>query len=76
MLKIRAGGSKIQIRFTFLRTIFWAPKQYKNRPHIVKKGESMYIISQKYGIRLKNLYKMNYFDIDHQIKIGDRIRIR
>ena len=52
-----------------------APKQYKNRPHIVKKGESMYIISQKYGIRLKNLYKMNYFDIDHQIKIGDRIRI-
>ena len=53
-----------------------APKQYKNRPHIVKKGESMYIISQKYGIRLKNLYKMNYFDIDHQIKIGDRIRIR
>ena len=53
-----------------------APKQYKNRPHIVKKGESMYIISQKYGIRLKNLYKMNYFDIDHQIKIGNRIRIR
>ena len=53
-----------------------APKQYKNRPHIVKKGESMYIISQKYGIRLNNLYKMNYFDIDHQIKIGDRIRIR
>lgn len=36
----------------------------------------MYIISQKYGIRLNNLYKMNYFDIDHQIKIGDRIRIR
>ena len=53
-----------------------APKQYKKRPHIVKKGESMYIISQKYGIRLNNLYKMNYFDIDHQIKIGDRIRIR
>ena len=53
-----------------------APKQYKNRPHIVKKGESMYIISQKYGTRLNNLYKMNYFDIDHQIKIGDRIRIR
>ena len=53
-----------------------APKQYKNRPHIVKKGESMHIISQKYGIRLNNLYKMNYFDIDHQIKIGDRIRIR
>ena len=53
-----------------------APKQYKNRPHIVKKRERMYIISQKYGIRLNNLYKMNYFDIDHQIKIGDRIRIR
>lgn len=36
----------------------------------------MYTISQKYGIRLKYLYKMNNFDVDHQIKIGDRIRIR
>lgn len=53
-----------------------APKQYKNRPHIVRNGESMYTISQKYGIRLKYLYKMNNFDVDHQIKIGDRIRIR
>lgn len=53
-----------------------APKQYKNRPHIVRNGESMYTISQKYGIRLKYLYKMNNFGVDHQIKIGDRIRIR
>ena len=27
--------------------------------NVVREGESMYYISQKYGIRLKNLYKMN-----------------
>ena len=41
-----------------------APKQYKKRPHTVMPGESMYTISQKYGIRLKNLYKMNHLSPD------------
>lgn len=31
----------------------------EHRTHVVRAGESMYSISQKYGIRLKNLYKMN-----------------
>lgn len=53
-----------------------APKEYKNRPHIVKSGESMYTISQKYGIRLKYLYKMNNLSPDYQIKVGDVLRIR
>ena len=40
-----------------------APKQYN--VYIVKDGDSMHTISQKYGIRLKNLYKMNRKDGDY-----------
>lgn len=52
-----------------------APKEYKNRPHIVQNGESMYLISQKYGIRLSSLYKKNHLSPDYQIKVGDKLRV-
>lgn len=41
---------------------------FKN--HFVKKGESMYIIAQLYGLRLKNLYKMNRMKIGEEPTIG------
>jgi len=53
-----------------------APKEFKNRPHRVEPGESMYIISQRYGIRLKNLYKMNDLSPDYVIRTGDLLRVR
>ncbi len=53
-----------------------APKEFKNRPHRVEPGESMYIISQRYGIRLKNLYKMNDLPADYIIRTGDLLRVR
>lgn len=53
-----------------------APKEYKNRPHQVKSGESMYTISQQYGIRLKNLYKMNDLPPEYVIRVGDFLRLR
>ena len=53
-----------------------APKEYKNRLHTVVAGESMYTISQRYGIRLKYLYKMNNLSPDYQIKVGDVLRVR
>ena len=53
-----------------------APKQYKKRPHTVQAGESMYSIAQKYGIRLKNLYKMNKLSADYQIYPGAKLRVR
>lgn len=53
-----------------------APKEFKNRPHQVVTGESMYSIAQKYGIRLKNLYKMNDLPPEYMIQVGDRLRIR
>lgn len=53
-----------------------APKQYKKRPHIVQPGESMYSIAQKYGIKLKKLYKMNHLSPDFTIYPGARLRVR
>lgn len=53
-----------------------APKAYKGRMHYVREGESMYTISQLYGMRLKSLYKMNRLSPYYQIKVGDRLRIR
>lgn len=53
-----------------------AMKAFKNRPHIVKAGESMYSIAQTYGIRLKSLYKMNHMDPDDSIQVGMKLKIR
>lgn len=53
-----------------------APKDYKGRLHYIKAGESMYSISQKYGIRLAALYKMNKLSPSYQIRVGDTIRLR
>lgn len=54
-----------------------AEKTYRNRPHTVRNGESMYSICQLYGIRLKNLYKMNHLSPDtYQVRVGDRLRVR
>lgn len=44
--------------------------------HIVKEGESMHTIAQAYGIRLKNLYKMNGKDADYIPLVGHRLRLR
>lgn len=52
-----------------------ADKAFKNRFHIVKAGESMYSISQYYGIRLKYLYKKNNLDANYQIKVGDKLLV-
>ena len=52
-----------------------ATKEYKNRPHIVQNGESMYLISQKYGLRLSSLSKKNHLSPDYQIKVGDKLRV-
>lgn len=52
-----------------------ADKIYNGVEHIVKPGESMYSIAQKYGVRLKSLYKKNRFTTDHELQVGDRIKV-
>ena len=45
--------------------------------HVLRAGESMYSISQKYGIRLKNLYKLNKMDAeDPSPEVGTILRLR
>ena len=53
-----------------------APKEYKDRRHHVRSGESMYSIAQHYGIRLKSLYKMNRLSPDYSLRVGDELRLR
>lgn len=44
--------------------------------YIVRDGDSMHSISQKFAIRLKSLYKMNRKDGDYIPEVGDRLRLR
>lgn len=44
--------------------------------HIVKDGDSMHSISQMYGIRLKNLYKMNKKDAEYIPEVGNKLWLR
>lgn len=53
-----------------------AGKKYKNIPHVVKAGESMYTIAQFYGIRLESLYDMNRLHKDYTIQVNDCLRVR
>lgn len=52
-----------------------ADKKYKKMPHVVKTGESMYSISQRYGIKVKSLYKKNKLPDDYMPQVGDRLRV-
>lgn len=54
-----------------------ASKDYINKPHIVQPGQSMYDISQMYGIRLKNLYKLNGLSPrEYEIQVDNLIWLR
>ncbi|MDO4779494.1 MAG: LysM domain-containing protein, partial [Bacteroides sp.] len=47
-----------------------------NSYYIVEEGDSMHSISQKYGVKMKSLYKMNNKKGDYMPEVGDRIRLR
>ena len=53
-----------------------APKDMRGQLHTVAAGESMYTIAQRYGIRLKSLYKLNRLTPDYSIRVGDQLRLR
>lgn len=44
--------------------------------HVVEEGESMREISQRYGIRLARLYKMNEMSVADVLREGDIIKLR
>ena len=52
-----------------------ALKKYQS--HIAKSNESLYTISQTYGIRLERLYDMNpIYKRGFELKVGDEVRLR
>jgi LysM repeat protein len=53
-----------------------ADKRYEDHEHVVCAGESMYSISQKYGMRMVSLYKINKLNPDYRINVGDRLKVR
>ena len=50
-----------------------ADKGFKNHPHAVRAGESLYDIAQMYGIKLSSLYKRNNLMPDYQPSVGDQL---
>lgn len=44
--------------------------------HVMEAGESLYSISQRYGIRLKSLCRMNPIRKNYRFKVGDEIKIK
>ena len=58
--------------------LFIQPKRNKSRTytHIVQQGETLRIISQNYGVKIKKIKKRNKFIMNSPIKLGDKIRLR
>jgi len=58
--------------------IYLQPKRSKGsaKHHIFSNGDSMWKISQQYGIKLKKLYKKNKLTYGNQPKLGDKIYLK
>jgi LysM repeat protein len=60
--------------------IYLQPKRRKaasgNEIHVVEKGETMYQISQIYGVKLKSLYKYNQLVEGEEVPAGTTIYLR
>ncbi len=58
--------------------LFLQPKRGKAKEeyHIVEEGESMWDISQKYGIKLNKLYRKNRMSVGDEPKTGDKLYLQ
>lgn len=48
----------------------------KYKRHTIQPGENMYIISQKYGVKIKSLYKINNIELGREPEIGYTLSLR
>ena len=57
--------------------VYLQPKRSKyngdSKIHTVKKGDSMWSISQKYGVKLRKLYRKNGLEKGSPIKVGQKL---
>ncbi len=62
------------------QVLYIQPKRKKAsvefKTHVVEEGENMYKISQMYGIRLANLYRMNLMEDGSQPEVGQELNLR
>jgi LysM repeat protein len=60
--------------------LYLQPKRERAEPgkefHIVEEGETMYMISQRYGIKLRSLYEMNRMTEGTESVAGNKIWLR
>ena len=60
--------------------LYLQPKREKAEPgkelHTVAEGDTMYSLSQKYGIKLKSLYEMNRMAEGEEVTAGQKIWLR
>lgn len=67
-------------RATDYNYLYIEPKRNKAHPdhqyHVVKENQSMFEISQIYGVKLKKLYRLNNMPEGKQPRPGDRLHLR
>ncbi len=58
--------------------VYLQPKRrrHKQKYHVVREGETVYTISQQYGIKQKFIYKRNALEKDEQPEPGQKIYLR
>jgi LysM repeat protein len=60
--------------------LYLQPKRNRAEPgkdfHIVKTGETLYDISQVYGVKMEKLYQKNHLEPGDKLQPGDRIHLR
>lgn len=58
--------------------LYLQPKKSKGttKSHVFKEGDGLYRISQRYGIKLKDIYKRNHWSVGHVPKNGDIVYLR
>lgn len=60
--------------------IYLEPKRTRaaegNAIHLVRAGETMHLLSQRYAIKLKSLYRLNLMDEGQECTVGQKVRIR
>jgi LysM repeat protein len=70
----------VDTNLTSGQRIYIQPKRRKaeisEKTHIVKEGETMWSISQKYGVKLAILYKKNNLKPGSQVTAGTKLSLR
>jgi len=58
--------------------IYLQPKRGKNRDynyHVVKEGETLRMVSQRYGVKIKKILKYSELPANYKAKTGDKLKL-